>query len=73
MSAAELARAALKCLVVWRCADPKCGFELHKMPSHSRKCGRCGLESWAHGVFSDDRDGLVKLLTKAARKSEPKS
>jgi hypothetical protein len=70
MTAPELARKALKCLVVWRCADQKCGFELHKMPSHSGKCGRCGLESYFHGIFSDDRDGLVKLLTKEARRTK---
>ena len=67
MTAQALAIAALKNLVVWRCSDRKCGFELYAVPTNWHLCRRCGLDSPLHGIFSDDRDGLVKLLVKAAQ------
>lgn len=66
MNAKQLATEALKCLVIWRCV--KCRHDLYEMPPHSTgPCPTCGTVSHMHGIFCDDRDELLRLLTEAVK------
>jgi hypothetical protein len=51
-----------KCLVAWRCW--KRGHELLEVPAKPfGPCPACGMDGAGHGVFSDDREGLIRILT----------
>ena len=57
----EFAEKCLKHLVLWRCVN--CGLDLYEIPEEPfGKCPCCGVASHLHGIFSDDREGLLAFL-----------
>lgn len=56
------------CMIAWRCYY--CHYELMETPIKPfGKCSKCGKEG-IHQLFSDDREGIVKIVTKHTKEKE---
>lgn len=61
----EVALDYLKHLVLWRCWN--CRHDLYGIPDLPfGPCLECGMEGHGHQLFSDDREGLLEKLYRAA-------